>query len=187
MSGRVMGIDPGLTRCGIGVIDSKPSRKVELVFVETLTSSADDSLESRVGSLGMRIEQLIEELKPSSIAIERVFAQQNLSTVMGVAQISGVVLYLANKYGLTVTFHTPTEVKAAVTGSGKAAKQQVGEMVARILRLDDVPKPADSADSLAIAICGAWRSGAAATDPVNTSAQQKWRDALKSASKPMSS
>lgn len=95
------------------------------------------------------------------MAIERVFAQHNLSTVMGVAQVSGVALHAAAKRGLPVALHTPSEVKAAVTGYGSADKKQVQAMVARILGLAEVPKPADAADALAIAICHAWRGGPA--------------------------
>lgn len=175
---RIMGVDPGLTRCGVGIIDAGKSREVKLVSVQTITSSPDSALASRIGELGIALEALILELKPNRIAIERVFSQQNLRTVMGTAQISGVVLYLANKHNLPVSLHTPTEVKAAVTGSGKAAKAQVGVMVARILNLEEVPKPADSADSLAIAICNAWKIGSGtATEPI-TRAQMQWNSAV---------
>ncbi len=155
---RILGVDPGLTRCGVGVIDLASSRKVSLVRVETLRSDPTEQLSTRVGTIGAQIEALILETKPDGIAIERVFSQSNVSTVMGTAQISGVVLYLANKHSIPVAMHTPTEVKAAVTGSGRAAKAQVGTMVAQILGLKEVPKPADAADSLAIAICHAWKS-----------------------------
>jgi crossover junction endodeoxyribonuclease RuvC len=126
------------------------------------------------------LAELIDASKPESIAIERVYADSNVSTVMGTAQISGVVMYLAHIRGIPVTLHTPTEVKAAVTGSGRAGKDQVGKMVASILGLKEVPKPADAADSLAIAICHAWRALAMGTGTPSdsiTPAQKAWREA----------
>jgi crossover junction endodeoxyribonuclease RuvC len=158
---RVLGIDPGLTRCGIGVVDVLPNRTATLVDVLVLRSTADMPLEERLLAIGGGIERLLDAHRPGAVAIERVFAQQNRGTVMGVAQISGVALHSAAKRGIPVALHTPSEVKAAVTGYGSADKRQVGTMVARILGLDEIPKPADAADALAIAICAAWRTGAA--------------------------
>jgi crossover junction endodeoxyribonuclease RuvC len=180
---RILGIDPGLTRCGVGVIDLGASRKVTLVSVDTFTSSAEIELSERVGSIGLRIQQLIKESKPQAIALERVFSQQNVRSVMGTAQISGVVLMLAHQEQIPVYLHTPTEVKLAVTGSGRAAKAQVGAMVAKILGLQEVPKPADAADSLAIAICHAWRA-AGSTETLATemtAAQKAWHAAERAA------
>lgn len=174
---RIMGVDPGLTRCGVGIVDAGNSRTVEFVAVETIFSDKDESVDSRIGKIAARLEELILEHKPRRLAIERVFAQQNLRSVMGTAQISGVVFYLANKHGVPVEMHTPTEVKAAVTGSGRAAKNQVGEMVKRILKLSEIPKPADAADSLAIAICNAWRQGPTSTVS-ETNAQAAWKSAI---------
>ena len=175
---RIMGVDPGLTRCGVGVIDAGKSRSVSLVAVQTLISSPTSDLSTRIGELATNLERLITEYRPERLAIERVFSQQNLRSVMGTAQISGVVLYLAHKHNLPVVLHTPTEVKAAVTGSGRAAKAQVGAMVAKILNLAEVPKPADSADSLAIAICSAWKLPTAAGPTTNTKAQAQWNSAV---------
>lgn len=172
-----MGIDPGLTRCGVGIVQAGAGRKVEFVSVDTLVSAKDAPLEDRIGSIAQSIEALLLKTRPDRIAIERVFSQANLRSVMGTAQISGVVLYLASKHEIPIEFHTPTEVKAAVTGSGRAAKPQVGEMVKRILGLDEIPKPADAADSLAIAICNAWR-GNATNGLVATSAQAAWKTAI---------
>ncbi|MFM6980797.1 MAG: crossover junction endodeoxyribonuclease RuvC [Micrococcales bacterium] len=182
---RILGIDPGLTRCGIGVVDLATSRKVTLVEVDVFRSDPGVELVARVGSIGDRIEAAIEHFKPDAIAIERVFAQSNLRSVMGVAQISGVVLHLAHRYKIPLAFHTPTEVKAAVTGSGRADKAQVGYMVAKILGLDSVPKPADAADALAIAITHGWRSaGATGIEASNlTKAQQAWHTAAQAAAK----
>jgi crossover junction endodeoxyribonuclease RuvC len=174
---RIMGVDPGLTRCGVGIIDAGNSRTVQFVAVETINSDKNESIDERIGTVAKRLEQLIAEHRPQRLAIERVFSQQNLRSVMGTAQISGVVFYLANKHGIPVELHTPTEVKAAVTGSGRAAKQQVGEMVKRILKLTEIPKPADAADSLAIAICNAWRQGPNVAGSA-TSAQAAWKSAI---------
>ena len=180
MSIRVLGIDPGLTRCGAGVVDVEASRRVQLVSVDVFKSDAGLDAATRVGKIGAMIAELIDQTKPESIAIERVYADTNVSTVMGTAQISGVVMFLAHARGIPVTLHTPTEVKAAVTGSGRANKEQVGRMVAQILGLKEVPKPADAADSLAIAICHAWRAlavGTGASSESITPAQKAWRAA----------
>lgn len=177
---KILGIDPGLTRCGIGIIELSKSRKVSLVDVLVLLSAKDSELDARIGSIGNEIEALIKKHRPDVIAIERVFSQQNLSSVMGTAQISGVAIFLAAKHSIPIAMHTPTEVKAAVTGSGRAGKAQVGLMVASLLGLKEVPKPADAADALAIAICQGFRGVNSSTS--YTKAQQKWQEASKSAS-----
>lgn len=183
MSLRVLGVDPGLTRCGVGVVDVARDRTATLVAVEVIRTSKDDPLEKRLMEIGAGVERILDEFSPDAVALERVFAQQNLRTVMGVAQASGVVLLVSARRGLAVGLHTPTEVKAALTGYGSADKKQLGAMVARVLRLDEVPKPADAADALALAICHAWR-GAGALTPASgalTPAQEAWRAAERSA------
>jgi crossover junction endodeoxyribonuclease RuvC len=184
MPTRVLGVDPGLTRCGLGLIEVGSSRKVSLVSVDTVRTESTAELVDRIGYIGEQIEALILKSRPSAIAIERVFAQQNLRSVMGVAQISGVVLMLAHKHQIPVFMHTPSEVKAAVTGSGRANKNQVGTMVAKILGLKEIPKPADAADSLAIAICHAWKSagGTATESKALTPAQKAWQSAEQASS-----
>jgi crossover junction endodeoxyribonuclease RuvC len=179
----VLGIDPGLTRCGIGIVDVEQNRIATLVDVEVIRTSPDEPLERRLLAIGEGIERLLDEHQPHAVALERVFAQQNLRTVMGVAQASGVALLVAARRGLAVGLHTPTEVKAALTGYGAADKKQLGAMVARVLRLDAVPKPADASDALALAICHAWRAGvtsAPAAGGTLTPAQQAWRAAERS-------
>ncbi|CAB4629520.1 unannotated protein [freshwater metagenome] len=176
---RILGIDPGLTRCGVGVVELAKGRKVSLVDVTVLVSSKEAELDARIGSIGKQLEVLIKKNRPDVVAIERVFSQQNLSSVMGTAQISGVAIFLANKYSIPIAMHTPTEVKAAVTGSGRAGKAQVGSMVAQLLGLKEVPRPADAADALAIAICQAFRGVNTSTS--YTKAQFKWHEAAKSA------
>lgn len=177
---KILGIDPGLTRCGVGVIELAKGRKVSLVDVRVLLSPKDEQLEKRIGSIGKELEALYKKHRPDVVAIERVFSQQNLSSVMGTAQISGVAIFLANKYSIPIAMHTPTEVKAAVTGSGRAGKAQVGQMVAQLLGLQEIPKPADAADALAIAICQGFRGVNKSSS--YTKAQLKWSEAAKSAS-----
>ncbi len=173
---RILGIDPGLTRCGVGVVDAA-GRSVRLVSVDVLRSAADEALEQRLHRIASGIELAIAEHRPDAVAIERVFAQHNVRSVMGVAQISGLVLRAAAANGIPVELHTPSEVKAAVTGYGQADKRQVGAMVQRILGLDAVPRPADAADALAIAICHAWSARSSAPVAGLTPAQRAWQAA----------
>lgn len=181
---RVLGIDPGLTRCGVGVVDVSPDRKAHLVYVGVIRTPPELALEERVLAIGLGLAELLDEHQPHVVALERVFAQQNVQTVMSVAQASGVAMFMAAQRGLAVALHTPSEVKAAITGYGSADKKQVANMVAKVLRLDAPPTPADAADALAIAICHAWRSpGAtvgAGAGAALTPAQRAWRDAEKS-------
>ena len=151
---RVLAIDPGLTRCGIGVIEAT---SMSLVAVGVLKSSADDSIEQRLMEIDSQIREWISIHSPDVIAIERVFSQQNLRTVMGTAQVAGISLLAAAQSDIKVVMHTPSEVKAAVTGSGRAKKDQVAQMVQRILKLETIPKPVDATDALALAICHVWR------------------------------
>ena len=157
---RVLGVDPGLTRCGLGVVDGAPGRRLTLVEVSVARSDADEPLEQRLLAIECAVDEVLERVAPDAVAVERVFSQHNVRTVMGVAQVSGVVLAAAARRGLPVALHTPSEVKAAVTGHGRAEKAQVGAMVARLLGLEAVPKPADAADALALAICHVWRGSA---------------------------
>ena len=182
---RVLGIDPGLTRCGVGIVDVTATRTATLVDVVVIRSGAELPLEQRLLLVGNEIERLLDLHQPHAVAIERVFAQQNLTTVMGVAQISGVALHLAAKRGLVVGLHTPSEVKSAITGYGSADKKQVATMVAKVLGLVEVPKPADASDALAIAICHAWKRGAAVASLGGslTKAQETWLAAERSAAK----
>jgi crossover junction endodeoxyribonuclease RuvC len=191
---RVLGIDPGLTRCGVGVVEVDAQRRATLVAVTVVRSGVDEPLEQRLMTIGRGIEALVDEHRPDAMAIERVFAQDNLRTVMGTAQVSGLALRAAAERSIPVALHTPSEVKAAVTGYGSADKAQVAAMVARLLGLAEPPRPADAADALAIAICHAWRrdgrtttvpsaspsaSGGTGTAAGLTPAQRAWRDAEK--------
>jgi crossover junction endodeoxyribonuclease RuvC len=155
---RVLGVDPGLTRCGLGVVDGAGGRSVRCVAVDVVRTPAGAPVPDRLLAVGAAVESWIERHRPDVVAVERVFSQHNVRTVMGTAQASGVVALMAARAGLPVAFHTPSEVKAAVTGTGRAGKQQVTAMVTRLLRLDGPPRPADAADALALAICHCWRA-----------------------------
>ncbi|MDR1428029.1 MAG: crossover junction endodeoxyribonuclease RuvC [Bifidobacteriaceae bacterium] len=179
---RVLGIDPGLTRCGLGVVDGLPSRRVALVAVSVARTPADMALAKRLLALSRALAEWMDTYRPDAVAVERVFAQRNVMTVTGTAQVAGIAMVEAARRGIEVAVHTPTEVKAAVTGAGNADKAQVQHMVARLLRLDTPPTPADAADALALAICHAWR-GAAIGPPGRalTAAQRQWVEAEKAA------
>lgn len=175
---RVLGIDPGLTRCGVGIVDVAPDRSAQLVHVGVVRSDPDAPIEVRLAVIAAGLRAVLDEHRPDVVAVERVFAQHNRQTVMGTAQASGIALLVAGERGLAAATHTPSEVKAAVTGYGNADKRQVQTMVARVLRLDELPKPADAADALALALCHAWRGApsAPASGPL-TPAQRAWADA----------
>jgi crossover junction endodeoxyribonuclease RuvC len=153
----IMGIDPGLTRCGIAVISQKSMRELSMLGVDVLLTPADSPLEKRLLSIEGAIEKWVLQYKPDVVAVERVFAQHNVRTVMGTGQAAGIALLVAARHGIPVAMHTPSEVKAAVTGSGRAGKVQVAEMVKRILKLETIPKPVDATDALALTITHAWR------------------------------
>ncbi|WKX74516.1 crossover junction endodeoxyribonuclease RuvC [Streptomyces sp. XD-27] len=157
---RVLGVDPGLTRCGIGVVEGAAGRPLHLRGVGVVRTPADADTPDRLVLIERGIEEWLDAHRPEFVAVERVFSQHNVRTVMGTAQASAVAMLCAARRGLPVALHTPSEVKAAVTGSGRADKAQVGAMVTRLLRLDAPPKPADAADALALAICHIWRAPA---------------------------
>ena len=175
---RVLGVDPGLTRCGVGVVDGVPGRALTMVGCGVVRTPAEHEVPLRLLAIEQGLERWFDQYQPELVAVERVFAQHNVRTVMGTAQASAVAMLCATRRGIPVTLHTPSEVKAAITGSGRAEKDQVGAMVARLLRLDAPPKPADAADALALAICHIWRGAAssriaaavAAARPVSSTA-----------------
>jgi len=154
---RVLGVDPGLTRCGVGVISGAAGKQLSLVGVGVILTPSTTALELRLLQLERELTQWVELHQPDVIAVERVFAQHNVRTVMGTGQAAGIALLVAARAGIPVAMHTPSEVKAAVTGSGRANKVQVAEMVKRLLSLKEIPKPVDSTDALALAICHIWR------------------------------
>ncbi|MFD7509343.1 crossover junction endodeoxyribonuclease RuvC [Streptomyces sp. NPDC059853] len=157
---RVLGVDPGLTRCGVGVVDGVVGRPLRMVAVGVVRTPAEQDTPERLVLIERGIDAWLDEHRPEAVAVERVFSQHNVRTVMGTAQASAVAMLCAARRGLPVALHTPSEVKAAVTGTGRADKAQVGAMVTRLLRLPAPPTPADAADALALAICHIWRGAA---------------------------
>src|SRR6201981_4077466 len=180
---RVMGVDPGLTRCGLSVIESGRGRQIIALDVDVVRTPADVPLPKRLLTISEHVEHWLDTHRPDVIAIERVFSQQNVSTVMGTAQAGGVIALAAAKRGIDVHFHTPSEVKAAVTGNGNAGKAQVTAMVSRILALKTNPPPADAADALALAICHCWRAPMiarmAAAEALAAEQQRKYKATIK--------
>jgi len=157
---RVLGVDPGLTRCGVGVVEQNLGRQPTLIAAGVIRTDPDQEVAKRLLAIERELQDWLDNYQPETVAIERVFAQQNLHSVTGTAQAAGVAMLIAARQGLTVATHTPTEVKAAITGSGRADKAQIAAMVARILKLASPPQPADAADAVALALCHLWRGGA---------------------------
>lgn len=155
-----------------------------LVAVGVLTTPPDLSLDLRLLRIAERLDVWFDEHVPDVVAVERVFAQHNVGTVIGTAQVAGLAMLAAARRGVPVALHTPSEVKAAVTGSGSAGKEQVQRMVVSILGLADKPKPADAADALALAICHLWRPAGALQGGERhelTPAQRAWAAAERTA------
>lgn len=157
---RVLGVDPGLTRCGLGVVEGSPGTALALIDGGVVRTEPGADLAERLLSLHGQIERWLVRHEPDALAVERVFSQRNVRTVMGTAQAAAAAVLCAARRGIPVACYTPSEVKAAVTGSGRADKAQVTAMVTRLLRMADPPRPADAADALALAICHVWRGGA---------------------------
>lgn len=157
---RVLGVDPGLTRCGVAVVDGGPALSLVARHIAVLRTDPAEPVEQRLVAIEAGLLALIAEFEPDALAVERVFSQQNVRTAMATAQAAAMALLVAGRAGLPVAMHTPTEVKAAVTGNGRADKAQVTAMITRLLRLPGPPRPADAADAAAIAICHLWRGTA---------------------------
>lgn len=171
---RVLGVDPGLTRCGVGIVEGAVGLPISLIQVGVIVTASDSPLERRLLSLEQQLSQWIDLWRPDVIAVERVFSQHNVRTVMGTGQAAGIALLLAAKAEIPVMMHTPSEVKASVTGSGRANKAQVALMVQKILNLESIPKPVDATDALALAICHIWR-GAGTTRLAQAAAAEQSR------------
>lgn len=177
----ILGVDPGLTRCGVGVIKAGASRRLSFIHVDVVRSDPHMSQDLRLLAIYEGLAEKIERFAPDTVSIERVFAQENRNTVLGTAQAAGVAMLAAAQRGIPVALHTPTEVKLAITGNGRAEKIQVERMVARILNLNVLPQPADAADALAQAICHALRPAGALEGGEReqhlTTAQRQWAKA----------
>lgn len=181
MSFRILGVDPGLTRCGLGVVEAGRARQLRLVDVGVARSSSAEEPGHRLWRISDAIESWITRLAPDAVAVERVFAQHNLQTITGTSQVAGLAMVAAVRAGVPLALHTPSEVKAAVTGNGRADKAQVQQMVRRLLSLAEIPRPADAADALALAITHAWRAHVVGTQHSDASgqtpAQRRWAQA----------
>lgn len=185
----ILGIDPGLTRCGLALIEAGPRPPAAtLVRIGVATSPAGEPIWQRVTAIADEVRDWVQGHKPAVVAIEQVFVQRNLSNALGTAQVMGAASVEAARAGAEVITYTPTQVKAAVTGHGGAGKEQIAQMVVRSLKLDAVPKPADAADAAAVALCHAWQnpmqtmSRAAVGQGRSprgglTDAQQRWQQA----------
>ena len=171
----MLGVDPGLTRCGVGVVDGAPGRTLHLVDVGVVRTPSTMAVPERLVAIERELEAWVQRSQPDAVAVERVFSQHNVRTVMGTAQASAVAMLVAARHGLPVALHTPSEVKAAVSGNGRADKAQVAMMVTRLLRLSATPRPADASDALALAICHVWRGGAASRLDAAVAAQRAGR------------
>lgn len=157
---RVLGVDPGLTRCGVGVVDGAPGAGLAHVAAGVIRTTCGEEIGARLLALEGELDSWYDRHTPDAVAVERVFSQHNVRTVMGTAQASGIAIACAARRGMSVALYTPSEVKAAVTGNGSAGKGQVSTMVTRLLRLDAAPAPADVTDALALAVCHMWRGSA---------------------------
>jgi crossover junction endodeoxyribonuclease RuvC len=162
MGVRVLGVDPGLTRCGLGVVDSAPANRLTLVAVDVARTPPELPLGDRLLAIEHAVDAWLVAHAPDVLAVERVFSQHNVRTVMGTAQAAAMAISCAARRGVPIALHTPSEVKAAVTGDGRAGKEQVAFMVRRLLAAPGLIAPADATDALALAICQVWRGAAAA-------------------------
>jgi crossover junction endodeoxyribonuclease RuvC len=149
----VLGIDPGVSRCGYGCVEGGAGTRPRVVAVGVLTTPPGDPLPGRLAELDTELRRLIAELRPAVVAVERVFFQVNARTAMSVGQASGLALVAASQAGCEVAQYTPNEVKSAVAGYGSAPKEQVQRMVQTLLGLAEIPRPPDAADALALALC----------------------------------
>ena len=155
---RVMGIDPGLTRCGLSVVQAGRGRQIIPVAVGVVRTPSTAELAERLLRLSRAVGEWIDDYRPDVIAMERIFERGNVSTVMHTAHAVGVMVLAAAERGIPVHMYTPSEVKKAISGNGRADKKQMTVMITRILGLSEAPKPADAADALAIAVCHCWRA-----------------------------
>jgi crossover junction endodeoxyribonuclease RuvC len=149
----VLGIDPGLARMGYGVLEKTGNKTVHVTHGCITTSRDGVSAGARLNQLYMGLEKLFEEYRPGCAAVEKLFFSKNITSAMSVAEVRGIILLICEQENIPVTEYTPNQVKQAITGSGRADKKQVQEMIRRLLHLDEIPKPDDAADGLSIALC----------------------------------
>lgn len=151
---RILGIDPGIATIGFGLVEAEKG-KVSMLTYGAITTPAGVPLSKRLYQIDQDMEQLINQLRPDVISIEELFFNTNITTGIAVAHGRGVLLCAAERCGVPLYEYTPSQVKLAVTGYGKAEKRQVMDMTRRLLKLNAVPKPDDAADALALALCHA--------------------------------
>lgn len=156
----VLGIDPGVSRCGYCVLEGSGSRH-RVVALGVLRTAPEEPLPARLAELASELAGLFDEFRPQALAVERVLFQVNVRSAMSVGQVSGLAMVEAARRGVAVTEYSPNEVKDAVVGYGGATKEQVQRMVQTLLRLADPPRPADAADAAAVALCHLSRAGLA--------------------------
>jgi len=149
----VLGIDPGLTRCGYAVLQVQGNTDVSLTSLGVLRTKPEDELPARLAEIAQEVDALLDQYQPTAVAVEHIFFQSNVRTAMSVGQVSGLVLSAAARRGIEVVQYSPNQVKLAITGWGGADKAQVQKMVKQRLKLNTIPKPADAADAAAIALC----------------------------------
>jgi len=152
-AGPVLGIDPGVSRCGYGAVVRGAGGSLVAASFGVIQTETEGELPERLAVLHREFEGLVRDLRPCALAVERVLFQVNTRTAMSVGQASGLALAIAGRTGVPVFHYSPNEVKLAVTGDGTAGKPQVQEMVARLLKLARPPRPADAADALGLAVC----------------------------------
>lgn len=180
MTEAVLGIDPGVSRCGYGVVRRDGSRFGAVAYGVIRTPPAEE-LPTRLATLLRELDALIEEYRPIALAVERVLFQVNTRTAMSVGQASGLALALAGRAGIPVVNYSPNEVKLAVAGDGGAGKFEVQQMVMRLLQLAELPDPPDAADALALALCHWWRAPLAAQGATTTKRSSRLDDAIAAA------
>jgi crossover junction endodeoxyribonuclease RuvC len=151
-AGPVLGIDPGVSRCGYGAV-VRDAGRLRATACGVIRTAPGDPLPERLLALDDELAALVRQLRPSALAVERVLFQNNARTAISVGQASGLALVAAARAGIPVAQYSPNEVKLAVTGDGRADKLAVQTMVTRLLSLREIPKPADAADALALACC----------------------------------
>ncbi len=154
----ILGIDPGYAIVGVGVIEYK-ANKFKVIDYGAITTSKDDDFNDRLLQIHTRLSKIIAAYKPQALAIEKLYFNTNATTAIGVAQARGVCVLAAKQANMDIAEYTPLQVKQAVTGYGKATKKQMQEMTKMLLNLETVPKPDDTADALAMAICHAHSAG----------------------------
>ncbi len=176
----ILGIDPGVSRCGYGVVRREGSQ-FRAVAYGVIRTPPSEELPTRLATLLHELDALIEQYRPVALAVERVLFQVNTRTAMSVGQASGLALALAGRAGIPVVNYSPNEVKLAVAGDGGAGKFEVQQMVMRLLQLRELPDPPDAADALALALCHWWRAPLAAQGAIAGGRSSKLDDAIAAA------